>query len=144
MDYAFQYAVANGMCTEDSYPYTAQDGSCQTSCTKVVNIASYVDVAQDNEDALQAAVALNPVSVAVEADQAGFQFYTSGVFTGSCGTALDHGVLAVGYGTTSSGQKYWKVKNSWGASWGESGYIRLIRNKNECGINQMASYPVSN
>jgi C1A family cysteine protease len=93
------------------------------------------------------AIAMQPVAVAIEADQSGFQFYSSGVFTGTCGTSLDHGVLATGYGTM-SGTDYWAVKNSWGASWGSNGYIYLGRNMStkgkatsQCGITLAASYP---
>lgn len=148
MDDAFQYVISNkGLCAESDYPYTAADGTCQTSCTPVSTISSYTDVAQNNEDALQAAVAQQPVSVAIEADQNGFQFYSGGVFNGACGTALDHGVLAVGYGVDStSGLKFWKVKNSWGSSWGESGYIRMVRgigSSGQCGIASEPSYPVA-
>ena len=71
--------------------------------------------------------------------------YTSGVITSStCGTALDHGVLVVGYDhDKTSGLDYWIVKNSWGASWGQSGYVWLARGQNTCGINQQPSYPVA-
>merc|ERR1739845_1728 len=87
------------------------------------------------------AVAQQPVSVAIEADKSAFQLYTSGVLDNpACGTKLDHGVLIVGYGTD-SGKDYWKVKNSWGATWGEKGYLRMVRNKNQCGIAQQPSYP---
>jgi len=98
-------------------------------------------VEKNNEDALAAAVAQQPVSVAIEADQTDFQLYESGVFTARCGTKLDHGVLAVGYGTDSdSGLDYWKVKNSWGESWGMDGYILLEKGGNlnngagQCGV----------
>merc|ERR1712139_485931 len=76
-----------------------------------------------------------------EADKSVFQLYRSGVLdSASCGTNLDHGVLTVGYGTE-SGKDYWKVKNSWGATWGMNGYVLLARGKNMCGISQSASYP---
>jgi len=101
---------------------------------------------ESTEESLMSALANGPVSVAIEADQAAFSAYGGGVLTGTCGDALDHGVLVVGYGED-KGQKYWKVKNSWGASWGENGYIRLERGmggKGQCGILSEPSYPVVN
>merc|ERR1711988_7309 len=101
------------------------------------------DVPADDEKALMEAVAKQPVSVAIEADQMSFQLYHKGILTKTCGHKLDHGVLLVGYGTE-NGVDYWKVKNSWGASWGEHGYVRLERGlprEGQCGINAMASYP---
>jgi len=148
MDYAFEYIIGNGgICSEEAYPYTGADGTCKSSsCQSVSSIASYQDVSQESEQALMAAVAQQPVSVAIEADQSGFQFYSSGVFGGACGTSLDHGVLVVGYGTD-SGKDYWKVKNSWGASWGSQGYILIERGLQspygECGILMEPSYPVA-
>jgi len=144
MDNAFKYVEANGLCTEASYPYTAKSSTAckKSSCTMVAGtkITGYKDVTH-TENALGAAVDITPVSVAIEADQTGFQLYKSGVFSGVCGKSLDHGVLAVGYGTDPTGGDYWKVKNSWGTSWGEAGYIRMIRNKDECGIADEPSYP---
>jgi len=93
------------------------------------------------------ALAVQPVSIAIEADQLIFQFYKSGVFNYGCGTNLDHGVLAVGYGTDQTGGEYYTVKNSWGAGWGESGFIRLKRDMSQavssgtCGMLLMASRP---
>jgi hypothetical protein len=143
MDNAFKYVMANGLCTEAAYPYTAKSSrDCKaSSCSASANskITGYTDV-KSTENNLGAAVDMQPISIAIEADQSGFQLYKSGVFCGVCGTNLDHGVLAVGYGTD-SGSDYWKVKNSWGTSWGEQGYIRMCRNKNECGISSEPSYP---
>jgi hypothetical protein len=145
MDSAFKYVQANGLCTVAAYPYTAKDGTCKkTSCSVSADstIGGYKDVTH-TENALGAAVDVQPVSIAIEADQSGFQLYKSGVFCGNCGTNLDHGVLAVGYGTDGS-TDYWKIKNSWGTSWGEQGYIRVCRNKNICGISNEPSYPTEN
>ena len=89
----------------------------------------------------------HPVAVAIQADERAFQLYSSGVLKGSCGTGLDHGVLAVGYGSDQDGD-YYIVKNSWGETWGENGYIRLGRGDEyndgdgQCGILLQASYPV--
>jgi len=143
-DYAFEYVKDNGVCSEDDYSYTSSEGSvatCKTSCDAKVTVTGYTDVTEGDEDALLAAVAQQPVSIAIEADQSVFQLYESGVFTSSsCGTSIDHAVLAVGYGTE-DGTKYWKVKNSWGDSWGESGYIRMERGVNMCGLSTCPAYP---
>jgi len=150
MDDAFKYVESSkGLCSEKEYPYTARDGTCKsTSCgTKYDPISSYKDVSADSMTSLEAAVAEGPVSIAIEADQSAFQFYSGGVLTGLCGTRLDHGVLVVGYGTSGS-QQYWKVKNSWGTTWGMEGYILICKdcgkngNKGECGILMEPSYPV--
>jgi len=147
MDSAFEYIIKNGgLCTEASYPYKARDGMCDTSCNKVVQISGYTDVPRNNAEAFKEAIAQQPVSVAIEADQGTFQFYSGGVLTGNCGTRLDHGVLAVGYGTM-SGTEYYKVKNSWGASWGMSGYVLLGAGSSynggagQCGILSQPSWP---
>lgn len=141
---AFKYIQDNGICLESDYTYSAMDGKCK-KCTVVTKIDSFIEIPTNNEDALKQAVSMQPVSVAIEADQGSFQFYSKGVMTSSCGTNLDHGVLAVGYGTL-NGVDYWKVKNSWGENWGDSGYILLQRNTKDsagqCGITLMASYPV--
>ena len=144
MDNAFEWVEKNGICTEADYPYTSgtgTTGTCQTTCTPAATITGFTDVPPHDEDALKVAVAQQPVSVAIEADKSVFQLYKSGVLTSAtCGTQLDHGVGIVGYGSL-DGTDYWKVKNSWGSSWGLDGYILLERGTNECGISQSASYP---
>ncbi|KAF8409033.1 hypothetical protein HHK36_005105 [Tetracentron sinense] len=148
MDNAFHFIQHNhGLTTEANYPYKGVDESCNTNkaASHAANINGYQDVAANSEQALLMAVAKQPVSVAIEASGFEFQFYSSGVFTGDCGTNLDHGVTAVGYGTSSDGMKYWLVKNSWGTGWGEDGYIRMQRDvgakEGLCGIAMEASYP---
>jgi len=147
MDQAFEYAISNkGLTTEALYAYTARDGKCKNPLPKsAVTISSYKDIKANSDPDMGAAVMMGPVSVAIEADQEAFQFYSGGVFSDpSCGTQLDHGVLAVGYNTSSNGTPYFIVKNSWGASWGDHGYIMMARKTGagECGINMMSSYPV--
>jgi hypothetical protein len=147
MDQAFQYVVANkGLATDAEYPYSATGPNACKSETSVMTISGFKDVPANSETALLSAIVQQPVSVAVEADQSVFQFYSGGVMTSACGTALDHGVLAVGYGTI-AGQDYYKVKNSWGADWGANGYILLGRGSafgstGQCGIQMDPSFPV--
>ena len=149
MDYAFEYIIKNkGITTEEAYPYTATGPNACKAAGKPVaaTLSGYKDVAVNSETALETALVMQPVSVAVEADQSVFQFYTGGVMDSACGTQLDHGVLAVGYGTE-GGKEYFKVKNSWGADWGDKGYILLARGakfnpSGQCGIQMAASVPV--
>lgn len=139
MEDAFKWVIKNhGLGSEASYPYKAANGNTCKKVPNVANIGSWKDLTQGDEDGLTPAVTAGPVSIAIEADQSGFQFYNGGVFTGACGTKLDHGVLLVGYGTDGS-QDYWKIKNSWGATWGEKGYIRFIRGANKCGLANAAT-----
>jgi C1A family cysteine protease len=150
MDGAFEYAIDHGSCAEDAYPYTASGGECQ-ECTSVTSITGCADVSANNQVDLKAAAAQGPVSIAIEADTREFQLYTSGVITGdACGTSLDHGVLIVGYGEGGGAQNeppYWIVKNSWGPSWGDNGYVLIERSdstndKGVCGIAMQPSFPI--
>jgi cathepsin L len=151
MDNAFQYAIDTGMCSESAYPYTSGAGvvgSCKSAtCSVVATMSGCADVTPNNQVTLKAAVSMGPVSIAIEADTAVFQSYSSGVITSDkCGTSLDHGVLIAGYGVE-NGIKYWLVKNSWGPSWGVNGYVKIGRSDSTndagiCGIAMEASFPI--
>jgi len=148
MDQAFQYIKDNGgIDTEISYPYEGIDDSCRYNPkSSGATDKGYVDIPQGDEDKLKKAIAtMGPISVAIDASHSSFQLYSDGVYYDpECDSEqLDHGVLAVGYGTDDKGQDYWIVKNSWGTSWGNKGYILMARNKNNhCGIATSASYPL--
>ena len=149
MDAAFQYVIDNGLCLNQSYPYTATDGICQnTTCQKVVHIKNFSDIVKNDEHALAKAVTKQPVSVAIQANLQSFQLYTSGIYSDpECGDDLDHGVLVVGYGYDwTSDMDYWIVKNSWGQDWGENGYIRILKDSENpeglCGIAMDPSIPL--
>jgi len=147
MDDAFDYAMDNGMCLEEEYTYTATSNEECKKCNPVVFISGCVDVTPNNQVHLKEAVYNTPVSIAIEADTRVFQMYTGGVLTSdACGTDLDHGVLIVGYGVEND-IPFWLVKNSWGPSWGEGGYIKIERSDSTndpgiCGIAMQPSYPV--
>jgi len=154
MDNAFSWiSKKGGLCSEADYPYvsgiTKETGTCQTKCSNVKNsgVSTFVDVVPSSDEEMMKALSLNPVSIAIEADQREFQLYKSGVFTGNCGTKLDHGVLVVGYGYL-EGEDFYLVKNSWSTSWGDKGYIKLGRGSKynngdgQCGMLLQASYPI--
>jgi cathepsin L len=148
MDNAFSYIKDNGgIDTEITYPYEGKDDSCRYSPkNNGATDKGFVDIPEGKEDKLQEALAtIGPCSVAIDASHESFQFYQTGVYyEPQCDSQqLDHGVLVVGYGTEGSGQDYWLVKNSWGTTWGDKGYVKMARNKdNHCGIATTASYPL--
>jgi len=123
---AIDYYAQKGACSESSYPYTARDGSCKKTCTPIIKPAG-VSTGR-GASTMETQLGNQPVSVCVDAS-GGFQSYHGGVFSGPCGTQMNHAILAVGF----NGQ-YWMVKNSWGTSWGASGYIYMVKGKNLCGV----------
>jgi cathepsin L len=150
MDNAFEYVISNGLCSEMDYPYVSSGGESSskcTICTPSIKISNCYDIESSNQLALKEAVSKGPVSIAIEADTALFQSYSKGVITNTrCGTNLDHGVLVVGYGIE-NGNKYWLVKNSWGETWGDEGYVKIARSDKTndsgiCGVASQASFPV--
>ncbi|CDW73464.1 UNKNOWN [Stylonychia lemnae] len=144
MGTAMTYIASNPLETEDDYPYAGYDESCQADQSKeIVSDQGPVAVTPSSSDALKAAVAEGPVSVAIEADTDVFQSYGGGILNDdSCGTNLDHGVVVVGYGSE-NGQEYYIVRNSWSSTWGENGYVRIaiVDGDGICGIQMQPVYP---
>jgi C1A family cysteine protease len=145
MDDAFHWVITNGgIDSESDYPYTSgggNTGSCNSAKMKnvVAKFASVNDVAHVEAQMATFVASKGPLAIAVDA-ASGWQNYKSGIMSNCHGRQLDHGVLAVGYGVDTSGNiSYWIVKNSWSASWGEQGYIRLAYGSNQCGLNMMPS-----
>ena len=148
MDNAFEYIEENGgIDTEEAYPYEGKNGKCRFSRKNIgAKDSGLIDIPPGSETHLTHALAsVGPVSVAIDAGHETFQFYKNGIyFEPECSSEqLDHGVLAVGYGVDPKGNEYYIVKNSWGTSWGNKGYVYMARNKNNnCGIASSASYPL--
>ena len=147
---AFQYIQdEGGIMSEDDYPYTMSSHlHCNYDPAKAAaKISSWVQISEGDESELEDAVSnIGPIAIAIDASHFAFQLYSSGVYDEprciNGYNELDHGVLAVGYGTE-SGQDYWLVKNSWGSSWGLQGYIKMSRNAgNQCGVATDANYPL--
>jgi C1A family cysteine protease len=155
MDHAFEWIISNGgIDSERQYPYSAMGEECNTYKLQlhVAEIDGFEDVPPGDEDELEKAVSQQPVSIAIEADTRSFQLYDGGVYDSTdCGSNVDHGVLVVGYGINHNQthpkhhRHFWKVKNSWGETWGENGYIRMARRVSaetgQCGITSAPSYP---
>jgi len=147
MNNAFNYWIkgSKGVELESDYPYTGRDGTCKFNATKITGtIRAFAVIAQNDCDGLLHAITNQPVAIGIAANA--IMSYTSGIFNNPrCGTQLNHGVVAIGYGAVSA-QEYWLVRNSWGPTWGEQGYIRVARDDNKkepgmCGICMAASYP---
>lgn len=145
MHKAYDYIKANGGIDDDrSYPYEGVQKICRyKSANSAAKVSGYVHVRRSEEELKKAVATVGPIAVAIDSTRRGFHEYRSGVYHDPrCSNRhLTHAVLIVGYGTE-NGQDYWHVKNSWGTSWGASGYIKMARNKdNHCGIANYAIYP---
>ncbi|KMS99762.1 hypothetical protein BVRB_1g021250 [Beta vulgaris subsp. vulgaris] len=139
---AFMFIQKNqGILTENQYPYKGVDDQCEALQGDRVTIDGFETVPDSEENALLQAVFRQPVVVHV--DSGGIHFYKSGIFNGECGTNINHDLTIIGFGTDDDGNNFWLAKNSWGTDWGEKGFIRMIRDKNICGlVIQPPVYPV--
>lgn len=147
MNLAFDYIKNNGIAKESDYPYVGKQEPCNANvASPTVRITGYEMVPSNDESALLNVVAHQPVSVAIAAGSQDFKQYSNGVFNGECGDELNHGVTLIGYGSE-EGAKYWLIKNSWGTTWGEEGYMKLARGIDSkgglCGIAVYATYPIA-
>jgi C1A family cysteine protease len=147
---AMEYTATSGIEPEKLYPYKGVQGNCQYKAALSVKAnTGYQCVTQKSLAQMQSAATLQPTSIAVEADQNAWQFYAGGVVTDQCGDALDHAVLIAGYGPYNGGDVAWYVKNSWGADWGESGYIWIGTDATQnqgfgvCGILRCGTLPIN-
>jgi len=122
---AVNYASRNGLELEPDYPYTAANGKCQYESSKAIKTNSGVKVVTPkNSEQLKTALVSSPVAVVVQADEDAFRYYKSGVVTSGCSAGTNHAVLAVGYEKV-NGVEAFIVKNSWGTTWGNQGYIAI-------------------
>ncbi|VFR02327.1 unnamed protein product [Cuscuta campestris] len=149
MEAGFKYITENrGITTEANYPYTKMQGPCQQSkaSAAAARLGGFQIVPKNSEAELLKAVSRQPVSVSIDAAGQPMQFYAGGVFTAQCSTLINHAVTAVGYGTDPNGMKYWLLKNSWGPTWGERGFLRLLRDsgvpEGQCGVATQSSFPL--
>jgi C1A family cysteine protease len=150
-DRAWDYLSNHYSMLESTYRYTAKDGTCQYGQLPETSVETLKTIypKKFNTDQLKAAVATAPISIGIEADRRVFQQYSSGIFDSTqCGTQLDHAVMLVGYGSE-NGQDYFILRNSWGTTWGEKGYMRVAYTAGStgygiCGINQYPAYTTAN
>ncbi|XP_074028382.1 cathepsin L-like proteinase isoform X1 [Leptinotarsa decemlineata] len=141
MTNAFKYIKAKGIEAGSSYPYQGRVGSCRYNAQKtILRIKGFKELRASEVELKKAVGTIGPISVAVSSEH--LRLYGGGVITTRCIKDLDHAVLAVGYGSE-NGRKYWKIRNSWGKTWGDHGYFKLARDAgNLCGVASMASYPL--
>lgn len=144
-DWVFKYFQSNAACSAADYPYvsgtTTKEGTCHSCTGAVPKLTKYVDVKSGDENAMLQATLVNSLAVGICASDKQFQLYSSGVLDFNCCTDTNHAVVVEGF-SSENNKDYWLVRNSWGTSWGDKGYVKMVRGKNLCTIASMTSYPV--
>jgi len=142
-DNSLHYMMKHGIAKHVSYPYTGTVGGCQNAARSPVIVKGSTGVGINNEAGMIAAVNIGPLIIQISAGEKIFQFYSAGIIddAAGCGYSIDHAVNVIGYGII-SGIPYWTIRNSWGASWGENGFVRIVRNKNMCEVAYEPEYPL--
>ena len=146
MHNCFSYAKTNAMALASEYPYTGRDDACNVPVPGTYTISGYGHTVRGSPKDLAVKLQDGPVSIALEAGNSAFMYYSSGVIKRGCRTRLDHAITLTGYGTTASGTPYWIAANSWGTGWGDRGYVKFYRTLSEgtsgtCGIHLHNGYP---
>jgi len=146
--YAMEYTETHGQELRSDYPYTGKDGSCKySSANGKVKASDVKRVQAKSASQLKAALDKGPVTVAIQSDSSAFHNYQSGILTNCPFSGTDHIITAVGYGHTTGGKGFFIVRNSWGTSWGEKGYIRMSSDTGgagPCGILMYPYWPTTN
>ena len=147
MTNSFKYLQNFKHMDRESYSYTAQQGRCKYDEEKgITGVKSFKSIPSGDVDGHIAVLQNQPISIAISAASSIFMLYKGGIISSSsCGTNVDHAVNLVGYGSE-NGKDFWIIRNSWGTSWGEKGYMRVARSSRDgpgvCGILKMSSYPI--
>ena len=137
---AFRYIHKHGLELASSYPYTASDSNCKFQSNEVVaHIDGYEFATRDEDEHAMQAYLVNKAPLSICVDASSWQDYSGGILTRQCGRLLDHCVMITGYDTVSSHQPYWIIRNSWGETWGEEGYLRVVMFEDKCGLAQEAT-----
>uniref|UniRef100_A0AC34Q3U1 Peptidase C1A papain C-terminal domain-containing protein n=1 Tax=Panagrolaimus sp. JU765 TaxID=591449 RepID=A0AC34Q3U1_9BILA len=142
---AYTYAKTKGLSSETTNPYKAAVGTCTTTSGTVVKVANYTQIKPRDTTSIKNALSQGySVAAALEAGTYSFMYYTGGILSDAfdcSGDSIDHAIVIIGYGTA-NGIDYWIVRNTWGTSWGESGYVRIKRNINYCNLETYPFFPV--
>ncbi|CDW75080.1 cysteine proteinase [Stylonychia lemnae] len=141
----FQYLMTQDITREIDYPYIQRRSQCKQNLNDFVRVRGFYNSKEVDASVLKYVIQNQPVSIGVSGYSDVFRMYKSGIISSDCGEDINHAVQLVGYGRE-NGMNYWIIKNSWGETWGENGYARILMTENTttqtCGIGSDYTYPV--